>query len=67
MAVGVHGVSGPLAQLLVGVASIPEQGLVTTQRHRGVVTTALPMVQVTAKQKTATPIHAQVRNYSLSI
>ena len=66
MVAGVRLLTGPIAQFLVGLVSIAERGFVTAQLQIMVVTTALLMVQVTLKQKTATPIHAQVRS-SLSM
>ena len=57
---GVHTVAGPGAQLLVGMVSVAEQGLVTAPRQLMEEANARLTVQVTLKQKTATPIHAQV-------
>ena len=57
---GVHGLAGPVAQLLVGVVSVAEQGLATVLRQLMEEVNARLTVQVTLKQKTATPIHAQV-------
>ena len=61
-----HTQAGPVAQLLVGVVSVAEQGLVTTHRQLMGVANALPMVQVTLTQKSATIMHVQVSK-SLSI
>ena len=63
---GVSGLFGTLVRLRVGVHNIAEQGFATIQHQLTVVMTALLTVQVTLKQKTAEPPHAQVRN-SLSI
>ena len=63
---GVTGLFGTTVRLRVGVHNIAEQGIATIQHQLTVVMTALLMVQVTLKQKTAEPLHAQVRN-SLSI
>ena len=63
---GVIGLLGTIVQFRVGVHNIAEQGFATLQHQSSVVMTALLTVQVTLKQKTAEPLHAQVRN-SLSI
>ena len=60
MVFGVYGPTGPLAQLLVGVGSIPEQGHVTVQRHLMEVANAQPMVLMILQQVPATPTHAPV-------
>ena len=66
MVAGVRLLTGLIALCLVELGSIAEREFVTAQRQLMVVMTALPMVQATPKQKTATPIHAQVRS-SLSM
>ena len=66
MVAGVPLLTGMLALCLVELGSIAEQGFVTAQHQLMMVKTALRMVQATPKQRTATQIHAQVRN-SLSI
>ena len=57
---GVHTLPGQVAQLLVRVVSVAEQGLVTTHRQLMEVANARRTVQMTRKQRPATPIHAQV-------
>ena len=64
---GVTGLLGTIVQFRVGVHNIAEQGFATIQPQLTVAMTALLMVQVTLKQKTAEPLHAQVRNsFSIS-
>ena len=60
---GVRGLAGQLAQLLVEVVSVAEQGLVTAPRQLTKAANARLTGQVTLKQKSATPIHAQVLTY----
>ena len=57
---GEHTLSGQVAQLLVGVVSGAEQGVVTTHRQLMEEANARSMVQGTLKHKVATPIHVQV-------
>ena len=57
---GVHTLAGTVAQLLVGMVSVAEQGLVTVHRQLMEVSNAQQTVQVTRKQRSATPTHAQV-------
>ena len=59
---GEHTIAGQAAQLLVGVVSVVEQGFVTTLRQLMEVANARQTVQVTRKQRPATPTHAQVDN-----
>ena len=63
---GVTGLSGTSVQLRVGAHNIAEQGSATTQHQLTVVMTAVLMAQVTLKQRTVEPIHAQVLK-SLSV
>merc|ERR1711981_3732 len=63
---GVTGLSGTNVQLLVGAHNIAEQGFATTQHQLTVVMTALLMVQVTLKQKTVEPLHAQLMVYGVT-
>ena len=60
MADGVRGLTGLLAQLLVGAVSATEQEFVTTLRQLMGVVNARMTVQVTLKQKAATTTIAQV-------
>ena len=57
---GVRGLTGPLAQLLVGAVSVTEQELVTAHRQIMGVMNARRTVQVTLRQKPATTTIAQV-------
>ena len=57
---GVRGLTGQLAQLLVGVVSATEQGFVTALCQLMGAVNARITVQVTLKQKAATATIAQV-------
>ena len=60
---GEHTIAGLAAQLLVEVGSVAEKGHATTHRQLMEESSARPTVQVTLKQKAATPVHAQVLTY----
>merc|ERR1719510_1670499 len=66
MVAGVTGLYGTIALLRVGVHNIAEQGLVTIQHQLTEVMNALLTVQVTPKQKTAEPLHAQSMVYGVT-
>ena len=57
---GVRTLDGPVARLLVRVVSVAEQGLVTVHRQLMEVANAQQTVQVTRKQRSATPTRAKV-------
>ena len=59
---GVHILAGPVVLLLVRVVSVVEQGFVTTLLQLMEVASARQTVQVTRKQRPATPTHAEVAN-----
>ena len=57
---GIRGLTGPLAQLLVGAVSVTEQGLVPAHCQLMEVAIARTTAQVTLRQKPATTTIAQV-------